>query len=315
MIASKTYHSQWTREKISNTKSTRSSQWRIYVEFCSVNGLEPVPASVLTIARFLLYKSQSSKFSTVNNYFSAIVSLHKYHGFDADYRSTYFMKLLMEGLRHRLGDAVQQSESLTVVQLKDMSKFVNFSDDREVMLWGSIVLSFRSLLRKSNILPENYSDISDHVVRCNQIRWTNYGCCLEVVSSKTIKCRERILRIPLVRVPGSPLCAVHYIEKAWQKKPSLDSPIFVYNNKPILYREGLSYIKHLVSCIGLDPTRVGFHSLRRSGAQYLNSIGVSLPDIKSAGDWRSMAVLSYLVSGLDRKLEIEKQAVQYLLEA
>lgn len=280
-----------------------------------MNGLEPVPASVLTIARFLLYKSQSSKFSTVNNYFSAIVSLHKYHGFDADYRSTYFMKLLMEGLRHRLGDAVQQSESLTVVQLKDMSKFVNFSDDREVMLWGSIVLSFRSLLRKSNILPENYSDISDHVVRCNQIRWTNYGCCLEVVSSKTIKCRERILRIPLVRVPGSPLCAVHYIEKAWQKKPSLDSPIFVYNNKPILYREGLSYIKHLVSCIGLDPTRVGFHSLRRSGAQYLNSIGVSLPDIKSAGDWRSMAVLSYLVSGLDRKLEIEKQAVQYLLEA
>lgn len=296
----------------SNTKLTRSSQWQIYIEFCSHNGLEPVPASVLTIARFLLFKSQSPKFSTVNNYFSAIVALHKYHGFDADYRSTYFMKLLMEGLRHRLGDAVQQA--VTVEQLKKMSKFMNFSDGRELMLWGSIVLSFRSLLRKSNILPDKVSEIADHVIRCSQVVWTDYGCCLEVVSTKTIESRERILRIPLVRVPGSSLCAVHYIEEAWKiNKPLPDHPIFVYNNKPILYREGLS--KHLVLCIGLDPTKVGFHSLRRSGAQYLNSIRVSLSDIKSAGDWRSMAVLSYLVSGLNRKLEIEKQSVQYLLDS
>lgn len=298
----------------SNTKLTRSSQWRIYMEFCLDNGLEPVPASVLTIARFLLYKSQSSKFSTVNNYFSAIVSLHKYHGFDADYRSTYFMKLLMEGLHHRLGDAVQQTASLTVSQLKQMSTFVDFSDGKEMMLWGSIVLSFRSLLRKSNILPDKGSEIPDHVVRCKHVRWMDYGCCIDVISTKTIQCKERVLKIPLVRLQDSPLCAVAYIQKAWESsKPLPDDPIFVYKKKPILYREGLAFIKRLVSCIGLDPSKIGFHSLRRSGAQYLNSIGVSLPDIKSAGDWRSMAVLSYLISDLDRKLQIERMSASQLL--
>lgn len=176
----------------SNTKSTRSSQWRIYIDFCNQNGLIPVPATVLTIARFSLFKSKTSKYNTVNNYFSAIVALHRYHGFDDDYRSTYFMKLLMEGLRHRLGDKVTQAEPLTVSQLKSMSGFVDYSDWKQFMLWGSIVLSFRSLLRKSNILPDKVSEIDDHVVRSRPVRWTSYGCSLEVVSTKTIQCRERV---------------------------------------------------------------------------------------------------------------------------
>lgn len=110
----------------SNTISTRSSQWRIYMDFCRDNGLQAVPAGVLTIARFLLYKSQTSKYGTINNYLSSIISLHKYYGFEAEYRSTYFMKLLLEGLRHKLGDTVQQAESLTPSQLCKMSKFVDF---------------------------------------------------------------------------------------------------------------------------------------------------------------------------------------------
>lgn len=97
-------------------------------------------------------------------------------------------------------------------------------------------------------------------------------------------------------------------------RPSSDSPIFVCDGRPILYREGLAFIKHLVSRIGLDPDKVGFHNLRRSGAQYMNSLGISLPDIKSAGDWRSMAVLSYLVSGLERKVEIDKFVASRLSE-
>lgn len=269
----------------------------------------------MTIARFLLYKSRTSKFSTVNNYFSAIVALHRYHGFEDDYRSTYFMKLLMEGLRHRLGDAVRQAESLSVPQLKAMAEFVDHSDWKKFMLWCSIGLSFRSLLRKSNILPDKASEIGDHVVRFRHVKWTSYGCCLDVVSTKTIQCKEQVLRIPITRVSGSKLCAVHYIEKSLAfAKPSLDSPIFVCHGKPILYREGLAFIKHLVSCIGLDSSKVGFHSLRRSGAMYMNSLGVALPDIKSAGDWRSMAVLTYLISGHDRKVEIDQFVASKLVE-
>ena len=65
-------------------------------------------------------------------------------------------------------------------------------------------------------------------------------------------------------------------------------------------------MKRTVKVIGLDPEVVGLHSMRRSGASYLHRIGVPLQDIKCAGDWGSLAVLSYLVTPMDRKVVIEQ---------
>lgn len=119
-----------------NTKATRSSQWKIYMQFCLDNGLLPFPASLCTVARFLIFKARTSKYGTVNNYLSAIINLHKYHGHNVDFRGCYFMKLLMEGLRQRLGDSVQQAACLSPNQLLEMSKFVQMKDQQEFMLWG-----------------------------------------------------------------------------------------------------------------------------------------------------------------------------------
>lgn len=241
------------------------------------------------------------------------MSLHRYHGYENEFRNTYFLKLVMEGLKNKLGAATKQADSLTAAQLKDMSKFVNFQDEREFMLWGALILSFRSLLLKSNIFPDSAQELSNHILLCRHVVWTEYGCILNVCSSKTIQSKDRILQIPIVQVQGSPLCAVYYLKESMRKgHVSGDSPLFVCQGKPILYREGLQFIKKLVRCIGLNPDNVGFHSLRRSGALFLNSIGISLPDIKNAGDWRSMAVLTYLISNVDRKVEIDGVAAAEL---
>lgn len=52
--------------------------------------------------------------------------------------------------------------------------------------------------------------------------------------------------------------------------------------------------------------------MRRSGVAFLHSIGVSLVDIMNAGDWRSLAALSYLISPIERKVMIESQAADAL---
>lgn len=71
-----------------NTHSTRNSQWRSYLEFCSDNGLNSKPAKDLTVAWFLLRKAKSSTFSTLNNHLSAIIALHECNGFEPKFRST-----------------------------------------------------------------------------------------------------------------------------------------------------------------------------------------------------------------------------------
>lgn len=78
------------------------------------------------------------------------------------------------------------------------------------------------------------------------------------------------------------------------------------------YREVLNYLKNMSKRIGKDPSTVGLHSLRRSGAFFMHQIGVPLEDIKSIGDWRSLAVLMYIVSPVDRKKLIDKLVAEAL---
>lgn len=113
-----------------NTQSTRNSQWRQYFSFCKIHELNSLPASELTVARFLLYKARSTKYSTVNNYLSAVCVLHRFYGYDVTFRSSYFITMVMEGLRHRLGDVVKQSQPLTVKQLLDMYAYVDGRNGR-----------------------------------------------------------------------------------------------------------------------------------------------------------------------------------------
>lgn len=141
----------------------------------------------------------------------------------------------------------------------------------------------------------------------------DYGLCLNIYSNKTLKYRERVLEIPLVEIPGSPLCAVKWVKHGLLAETATpDEPIFVCQGKPIVYRDMLGFIKCLVKLIGMNPNMVGLHSLRRSGTQFLHGIGVSLPDIKSMCDWKTMSVLMYLISSLDKKVQIDKEDAKVL---
>lgn len=69
---------------------------------------------------------------------------------------------------------------------------------------------------------------------------------------------------------------------------------------------------NLATCIQKHPSDLGTHSMRRSGASFLSCIGVPLHEIKSVGDLKSLAVLAYLVTPLERKEQIDSYAATVL---
>lgn len=73
--------------------------------------MRSLPVSDLTSARFLLYKTKTVKFVTLNIYLSAIVSLHDFYGFDVNYHEKYFTKMALECLKSLLGEEVNQKMS------------------------------------------------------------------------------------------------------------------------------------------------------------------------------------------------------------
>lgn len=295
-----------------STISTRKSQWKRYATFCGDHWLVALPANEVTVARFFTFLARSCKFTTVNNYLSSIIVLHKYYGHPAEFRNTFYIQLVIRGLKRVLGDQVTQSIPLTPEQLLSCFKLTSSGGGLEDTCWAAVVLCFRTLLRKSNVLPDS-SDLSKspHVIRRKDVKFYGWGMVITVYSSKTIQYRERSLEIPVFCVPGSPLCAVERLRLHFALYPgSVESPLFLKGSRelgfsPLLYKDVLSQLKKWTSSLGLDTGRVGLHSLRRSGATYLCRLGVPLSDIKCMGDWRSLAVLEYLITPMSRKLQIE----------
>lgn len=301
------------------TISTRKSQWKKYMEFCSSHGFISLPASTLTVARFLTYLARSCKFGTINNYLSSVIVLHKYHGYPAVFRETFYIKLVVRGLRRLLGDEPCQSIPLSPEQLLQCYSTISGRDSLENASWAAVVLCFRTLLRKSNVLPDRATPPYPlHIVRRKDVKFYDWGMVITVCASKTIQFKERKLEIPVFLMGHSPLCAVKLLREHISMYPGTpDDPLFLKGVvaagfKPLLYRDVLGSLKSWVKRIGLDSSNVGLHSMRRSGATFMCRLGIPLTDIKCMGDWRSLAVLEYLITPMSRKLEIESRCSQAL---
>lgn len=289
--------------------------------FCSERDLMALPASSLTVARFMTYLARSCKFTTINNYLSSIIVLHKYHGYTAEFRNTFYIQLVIKGLRRILGDTPCQSIPLSPEQLLQCYKSIDHEDKMDLLCWAAVILCFRTLLRKSNVLPDCIKPpLHPNIIRRKDVQFFKWGMVITVSASKTIQYKERKLEIPVFAMDFSPFCAVKFLKEHFAKVPGeLDGPLFLKGNhtsglKPLLYRDVLKTLKTWVKNIGMDPLNVGLHSLRRSGATFMCRLGIPLTDIKCMGDWRYLAVLEYLITPMSRKLEIEDKIVNGLKE-
>ena len=302
----------WT----SNTLATRNSQWKKYLCFCSESDQIPLPADVQTVVRFLVYLARTCKYSTVNNYLSAVISLHNFYGYSAAFRDSFLVKLVMKGLKSQLGDHVTQMKPLTIQQLSDIHSQCVLTE-YDVIIWSVIILSFRSLLRKSNLVPDSPTKMG-HVIRRRDAEFHDWGVMVKVRSSKTLQYQEYVLDIPIYYVNNHVFCVASAIKQHLENTPegSLDGPIFLKKldgrRCPVLYKDVLAFLKQGVIKIGLQPHEYGVHSLRRAGAGFLHGLGVPLQDLMSIGDWKSLAVLDYLITPVHREKDIQSTVANAL---
>ena len=152
-----------------NTLKSRNSQWKKYFEFCISMGLAALPADVSTTARFLVYLSRTCKFSTINNYLSAVNVLHKYHGHDIDFRKFYLIQLIVRGLKRQLGTNVVQSRPFSKDELLCMYNNMDHSSSPDLVMWTAVTFLFRTLLRKSNYIPDTLcaNSFLSHMLICD----------------------------------------------------------------------------------------------------------------------------------------------------
>lgn len=297
-----------------NTLSCRNSQWKKFLGFCNDRCLVALPASLSTVVRFLAFlESCGFKYGTINNYVSSLVVLHKFYGVDSGFRESYLIQTAMAGLKKRIGCLTSPRLPLTVEQLSDI--YLNYP--RSMLgdcCWLAVLISFRTLLRKSNVVLD---DMSGHTILRKDVTFYPDKVVFKVHTTKTRRKGDETLVIPVNRTSKIGFCVWTLLSRHVVLYPApLTSPLLLKGSScgpvPLLYRDVLNFLKAEVQRLGLDSGRYGLHSLRRSGAMYLQRLGIPLYEIQLLGDWRSMAVMLYLSSSFERKVEIQHIVVSAL---
>ena len=197
---------------------TRRTQWHKYLGFCEEYGLKPLPADPHQICTFLVSLAQQLKYSSINNYLSGIIMLHKLYVYQQDFRLDFRVVFTLRGLKRVLGNVSCRKSPRLPSDLRVMSGFVDFTELADQAVWACVVLAFRTLLRKSNLFPSGLDN--SHCVRRKDITFTDWGMTLTISSSKTIQFKERSLVIPVVSAGESPLFAVHLVKEHWARSPT-----------------------------------------------------------------------------------------------
>lgn len=94
------------------TRKTRESQWHCYEDFCGEFKLKMFPITPETVCWFLVWKSSTVCYVTLNNYMSAIKVLCKINRLELNLREDYAIELTLRGLRRILGDQSKPMDPL-----------------------------------------------------------------------------------------------------------------------------------------------------------------------------------------------------------
>ena len=294
------YQGNWLAD---TSKVAKTSQCKIYLRFCQEYELDPLPASLETVLLYLAHLAESRSYVTIINYLSAVWTLHKINGIPHVDPKDFQIKSMLRGIRRALGDEKKQARPISVYELRLIFATLDMNSSQDVAFWLALLICFRGLLRKSNVVEKGLA------VLCSDVHNFPWGVLLVVRRTKTICFKERKLEIPFNFFPGSIFCVARFYRllRLLVDYPSPDSQLISYMESGEFVRGSYTWLGRKLtgvsSSLGLDP--LSSHSLRRGGAMALEGAGFTLLQVKDMGDWSSLAALQYISRTLSSRRNLD----------
>ena len=297
-----------------STSKTYSAQRAAYLKFCSDIRISPIPISQTDLGRYIAYLSRRLCFSSIRQYLNIVRLMHLEAGLPNPLEKNWYVASILKGVRRVKGDASVQKLPITINVLKQVFPLLNLHSSFDRCFWAACLVGFFSFFRKSNLLVASHLLFNPERNLCaSDVRFTVGGAVLSVRWSKVIQFKERILHIPLPKIPDSPFCPSTALLLLTLENPatSLPTPLFRYswlgaNNVPMTQHLFSDRLKQCLGAIGLDASRYSGHSFRRGGAQFALQCGLPVDLIKLQGDWRSNACDRYLEPSFELRQQVAR---------
>jgi hypothetical protein len=278
------------------------------MEFCIEYGvLEPFPARLEVVLLYVTRLADRLCYSSIRQYIGGLWQLHKVLGYQHIDPNAFELYITLRGIRRVLGDTVEQARPASINDLRNIFVYLNMDSSEDVAFWVAIILCFRGLLRKSNVVEVGLA------LGLPDLEWEPWGVSLRLRRTKTISFKERVLYIPFSIIPGSIFCLHYYLVLliSMVVYPSETAQVVGYMKLDKFCRGSYTwYLKKLKAlCVKAGVEQLTTHSLRRGGASVMADNGFSLLDIRNVGDWKSLSVLHYLTKSPVARLDLDRRIV------
>ena len=190
-----------------STKKTYKSHLYAYLRFCLKFGLCPVPVDQFTLLAYTAFLARSLKPSSINGYLNIVRILHLESGLPNPLADNFQLKNLKKGIAGVKGSPPSQKLPITSKILLNIRNCLCFTTASDIVFWAACLVAYFGLLRKSTLLPVSQKTPGDScILRKDLSVDSTHVFSIHVRKTKTIQLSERILVLPYVSCPGSPLC-------------------------------------------------------------------------------------------------------------
>ena len=267
--------------------------------FCAAFNLSFLPVSRNTLLGFIELLSRTCGFDHISHVLSSVKFLHKYKGFEYPGDSFEF-SILFKGLKRKLAKPTKQALPITPEMLVLMYQYVDIHQAKALAHWTAFVFALRLLYRKSSIAPVSLTKFEPRTGLSREKAQIVSNVVLVYQNhSKTNQFMSTTRITPLLPSSVRALDPVfHYFKLLNEHAVPENYPAFSYIEagviKCVTQRSFAEYLRSLLVCIGVDPSKWSGHSFRRGGASLLYRQGLDPLTIQACGDWSSDTFLHYI---------------------
>ena len=241
-------------------------QWRSFLWFCAKYKIThwPIDKHELCLyAQFLAYSFKSAK--SVRSYMYGVRTLHILTKVKPPNMADIEVRIMLKGLNKKLITPVKQAQPLTPDVLMDILAFLDLNKRADLLFWGSLLMGFFGMFRKSNLIPDRRDafDPTRQLMR-GHVQFREGIAIIQGTWTKTIQGREKVLEILIFPKENSPLCPVTVLKAILSKPGRSQHPLFgTHREVAFTYSQWQRKFRKLLKKAGYRESAFSSHSMRR----------------------------------------------------
>ena len=205
---------------------------------------------------------------------------------------------------------VKKGQPMTEQLLEKIRQVVDFSCQKQFVVWVSLLTGFFLILRKSNLVLLSRMHDAVHNITHQDVRYGRRVMLVFIHWSKTNQYRQKISKFPMLADNNHDICPIRWILHMVDCIPAAPSHnlfSFIEPNGmvlPITYRDLMVNLRNCLKLVGVtNPLDFSSHSLRRGGTTKAFKQNIAERTIMEMGGWTSQCYKQYIEVDIETKLK------------